>query len=300
MRLGQLRDTSRLDRELTGREVKQQHPQSVDVRLHRRRRPGDHFRRQVERCARAPTGALHVRGRVSGAEVHQHVAAPGFPHHVLGFDVAMEKAGMMDRRHCPAEAGADDGGLLRTHRPATCHLRFERVAGDQLHPQANPSVDEVGTVNGCDVGMTHAREESCLAQEVLGVAGSRRALEELQRDFAVEPRVDGPVDLALRAFAKAFDEGEVAPSFEEGGRLQPNGHRPRSDVVATDVGPVDAPERRDDAEVVDDFELVVGARAGFCGCPVDGHAVGDGACQCRQRIVSGHSSSPWLVAAARA
>ena len=103
-------------------------------------------------------------------------------------------------------------GLCRREGLARRRALLERLPLDELHPQADAIVDLLGAVDGHDVGVADAGQQAALfddrAGPARGVTGGRQ---ELQRHFAVEPRVPRAIDLAEGAGAEALGDTKVAP-----------------------------------------------------------------------------------------
>ena len=126
-----------LDRQAAGEEIEQQHAEAVDIA--RWRMPG------CPRTARAPCraacptdlGVLPGVERPRAAEVHQDDAPADLAHDVVRLDVAVQQAGGVERRQRAAQIDADAGHFARAHRPALADHRGERLALDELHPDAD-------------------------------------------------------------------------------------------------------------------------------------------------------------------
>ncbi len=91
----------------------------------------------------------------------------------------------MHRRQGAAHLDPDSCELGRRERSDLVQPLFERSAFDELHPDADTAVDAVGAVDGHDVWMAYAREETSFLHN-RGAASLRVgtiASEELQRDF---------------------------------------------------------------------------------------------------------------------
>ena len=147
----------------------------------------------------------------AGAEIHQHQPAVVGHHDVLRFDIAVQEAGRVDRRHRAAQLDADPCDLRRRKRRALAERLFERAALDELHPQADASVDAFSAVDGDDVRMADAGEEPAFFDDrgrgPLGDVGRQQ----LQRDLAIQPGVPGAIDVAERAAPDAFEHAQVTP-----------------------------------------------------------------------------------------
>ena len=119
----------------------------------------------------------------------------------------------MHRRHRATELETDaDSFGGAEHLPLVEDL-LERVAANELHPQADLISNLLGTVDGDHVRMPHAGEQSAFVDD-----GGRRAIagqgtcgQELQRDFAIKPRIPGAVNLSERAPADPLEEPKVTP-----------------------------------------------------------------------------------------
>ena len=108
--------------------------------------------------------------------------------------------------------------------------------------------------------------------ELAVFAGRRRGGQELQRDFAVEPRVPGAEDFAERAATDALENPEVAPMIASG-RFRSRVSR-RAGFRRQDVA-VNLDDRRHEPQVPDERPRgSAGAR--FGGSPVDRRAVEHG------------------------
>jgi hypothetical protein len=93
-------------------DMEQEHAQAVDVAPGRRRLPGQHLGRDIQRCAcqirRRAVVALTAR-----SEIHQHHAAVLGDHHVVGFDIAVDQPRGMNGLDRAAEIDADPRRLHR-------------------------------------------------------------------------------------------------------------------------------------------------------------------------------------------
>ena len=90
---------------------------------------------------------------------------------------------------------------------------LEGLAANELHPQADLISNLLGAVDGDHVRMPHAREQSAFVDDRRRrpIAGGRTCGQELQRDFAIEPRIPGAVNLSERAPADPLDEPKMTP-----------------------------------------------------------------------------------------
>ena len=87
----------------------------------------------------------------------------------------------------PTQIDADESRLARIERSTGPHDAIQRLAVQELHPDADALFDAVRTVHGDDVRMAHARQEPCLAHDLVRWLRSS-AIEDLQRHDPVEPR----------------------------------------------------------------------------------------------------------------
>ena len=140
----------------------------------------------------------------------------------------MQQAGRVHGRDRAAKLHADADDIGRAKDRAALEQLLERGAADEFHPHANPIADLLRAVDGDDVRMPDFGEQPAFlngfafGERVRGRLGGQ----ELQRDFACEPRVPGAEHLAERATPDALEQAEVAPTPEIGGLL-PCLRRPR-------------------------------------------------------------------------
>ena len=182
----------------------------------------------------------------------------------------------MHRGHRLTELRADVHDFRGAERVPLLHQLLQRAPLDELHPQSDAAVDPIGAEDGDDIGVVDTREQAPFFDDgrYVGVTGGRADTEELERHFAIDPRVPGAIDFSERAAADALEHAQVAPSLRrlhfpvdhgEGGERRPGrilprlGHR-RASMHAGDAG--------HEPETGDEWALpVVSAR--FCGVPVD-------------------------------
>ena len=119
----------------------------------------------------------------------------------------------MHRRHRAAELETDADSFGGADHLSLVEDLVEGVAANELHPQADPIRNLLGTVDGDDVRMPHPREQSAFVDDCgRGTfAGGAIGRQEFQRDLAIEPRIPGPVDLSERAPADPLDEPKMTP-----------------------------------------------------------------------------------------
>ena len=119
----------------------------------------------------------------------------------------------MHRRHraTELETYADSFGGA-DHLPLVEDL-FEGVAANELHPQADLISNLLGAVDGDHVRMPHAGEQSAFVDDCgrRAIAGGGTSWQELQRDFAIEPRIPGAVKFSERALADLLEEPKMTP-----------------------------------------------------------------------------------------
>src|SRR5215831_1640235 len=102
----------------------------------------------------------------------------------------------MDGRERPAELDAHPGDLAGIELFSFGEDLLQVAAVDELHPEPDPAVDLVGVIDGDDVRMPDAREQARFLQDPIALELRSFAVEELDRDLAVELRIPGPIDLA--------------------------------------------------------------------------------------------------------
>jgi hypothetical protein len=147
------------------------------------------------------------------AEVHDLHGAVAGHHHVAGLDVAMDHPLSVRRRDRGGDLLGDLGGLHRRRPAAGLHELRERAALDELHHDVLRAVVGAGVVDAHDVGLVQPGRGLRLAPEPLHEARVARELrmEHLDRDRAVEHRIEAAVDLRHATGADAsFDL--VAPA----------------------------------------------------------------------------------------
>ncbi len=196
-----------------GEQEEQEHANRVDVAGGRRPGAGQQLRCHVERRA-LPGRRMGVVDAVRPAEVHQHDASADFAHHVGGLDVAMDQGVRVQRRHGAADVDADAGRLARAHRPAGDDGVGQRLAVDQLHPQARLAAVVLGAVDGDDVRVTDPGQGAGFAQRRRAPVGER--VQELDRHFAIELRVPGAMDVAGEARGERLEDEQRAPRSDGG------------------------------------------------------------------------------------
>ena len=143
--------------------------------------------------------ALHPRD----AEVHHLHLAGARDHHVRGLDVAVHDAvrvrGLQRRRDLLGELD----GLHRRGRAAGREERRERAPLDVLHHDVLRVAVGAGVEDAHDVRVVQARRGLRLTAEPRDESGVavERVEEDLDRDGAVERRVEAPEDLGHPALA---------------------------------------------------------------------------------------------------
>ncbi len=199
-------------------QVVEQHTDAVDVGHRRAHGAREGLGRQVERRpGRALARRLVDLHVGAGAEVHEHGAAAGGPHHVLRLDVAVQHLQPVHRRQRAADVDADVHRLLGAERPVLRDQVLQRAAANQLHREAHLLADPLGAEHADHVVVPHLRQHPGLAQRLLRVGlrvGSRA--DDLQRDLEVEVGVDGAVDGAVGAVADFGEDRKGAPGGRDG------------------------------------------------------------------------------------
>jgi hypothetical protein len=216
----------------------------------------------------------------------------------------MDEASGMDGGQRAAEILAEEGRLAPAEGALSLEQLFERVAADELHPQADAAVVRVDAVHRHHVAVPDAREQPAFVQDLGGeqIGGAAARPEELHRDVTAERSVEGAEDFAVDAGPNALLQQEGAPGDAGGGRLgvwlggaaagrqRARGRTDVPDHAAADVergrrvarrrvevvgAAVDVADRGDDPQPLDQcaLALIGGERRG--GIPVDGFPVGD-------------------------
>ena len=171
----------------------------------------DRPRRRVRRLDR--------RGRQ--AEVGDPDPAVGRDEDVGRLEVAVDDAGGVGGRQAAARGGegVDD---LAQRPPAVLQPHVEARAGDVLHRHEDVVGEGADLVDRHHVGMGELGHRLRLAQEALAAGGRPDDLvgaDDLERDLAIERRVDGGEDEAHGAAAELRLD-HVAPDGRAGGDLE--------------------------------------------------------------------------------
>ncbi len=140
------------------------------------------------------------------AEIHQYDPTALFTHDVLRFHVSVNQSGAMHRGEGTADVAADGHRFTRAKHAVVQQPRLQRAAVHQLHPQARPSLPDVGAVNRDDVRMPHFRDRLGFSEEPCRrrIAGNA-APQELQGHVAVQLRVVREVELSETPDGEALD-----------------------------------------------------------------------------------------------
>ena len=152
-------------------------------------------------------------------EVHQQDPAALLAHHVAGLDVAVDEPGGVDRARRPADVHPDQSGLPRAKGALPGHQFLERRSLHEVGPEPDPSVVLVHAEDRDDVRVSDPGQRPRLGEQrarvVLAVQAARQ--EQLQRDVALERRVEGAVDLAERPASHALHALERPPVLQRQG-----------------------------------------------------------------------------------
>ncbi len=235
----------------------QEHAKAVDVGRFAGGRTIEDLRCDVQRRSRE---VRQSRARIavdfaSGPEVHQHDAATLLADDVVGLHVPVEEARGVQRRKRTTQIDADGRGFARAERAARVQQLLERLAAQQLHPEADAPFVHVDAVHRDHVGMAHARQQPPLAGDArgLGVVAPACAAKELQRDLAFELAVPCAVDLAVGAATQPLEQRDLR-------------------------------QLREDAQLPDERLVFRGGLA--CGClPIDRRTIGDRLGERKQRFM---------------
>ena len=120
----------------------------------------------------------------------------------------MDEPRLVYCRHRPAQVRADEGRLVRAEHAALMERLFEREAVDEFHPQSDGAVELVYPVHIHDVRMPDAREQTTFPDDG---RRSLRSVENLQRDFSLEPRIPRQVDRSKASFTDRATQLQRAP-----------------------------------------------------------------------------------------
>ena len=201
-----------VDGVLRREQIEEQHADRVDVARDRRRLSRQELRRHVGGGAARPgQGTAGVRE----PEVHQQDPAALLAHHVAGLDVAVDESRGMDCARCPADVEPDQRGFAWAKGALQGQKVRQRRALHEVAPEADPPVVLVHTEDRDDVRVSDPGHRPRLGQQRarLGLAVLAARQEQLQRDVALERRVEGAVDLSEPAASHALHALERPPAF---------------------------------------------------------------------------------------
>ena len=129
----------------------------------------------------------------------------------------MDQTGFVHRREGAAQVYPDECGLTGTKGSPLLQLVLQRAAGEQLHPDPNDAVNEVGTVDRDDVLVAqlgeqpafrnHRRERSPL---------TRFRPKQFQGDVSIQTRIASEIDGAERPGAEPGADLERPPALHAG------------------------------------------------------------------------------------
>ena len=201
----------------------EQDAETVNVAPHRGLLPLQHLGCEIEGRAGQIRRCVVLELSAS-AEVHQDDAPVFGSHHVVRLDVPMQQAGAVHRRHRATELETDADSFGGADHLSLVEDLLEGLAANELHPQADLIGNLLGAVDGDHVRMPHAGEQSAFVDDRgrRAIAGGGTGGQELQRDFAIEPRIPGAVHLSERAPADLLEEPKMTPCA---GASQPSAAR---------------------------------------------------------------------------
>ena len=114
-----------------------------------------------------------------------------------------------------AHVQADQRGVTRAERSLGGYGLLERVAPDQLHPDADTSLFDGSTVDCHDVWMPQARKQPPFARNARRIErGYGVGPHHLQRHLTRKVWIPGPVDDAEAASAELLEEGKLGPRVD--------------------------------------------------------------------------------------
>ncbi len=182
---------------------------------------GDLLGRHVRRRAHHGAGLGLFRigaviGHARDAEVRELDSRLAVEHHVGRLDVAVDDARLVRELQRVEQLAHDAHRLLKLEALVGVEEVLELLALDELHDDVGDVALLAEVVHLDDVRMVQPRDRLRLAHEPHRILFGRRlvvevALEDgLDRDFAIEPRVQALVDDAHRTLAE--HAGEVVPA----------------------------------------------------------------------------------------
>ncbi len=247
-----------------------------------------------------------------GSQVHQDDPPPGLPHHVLRLHIAVDES-------CPVQGGQGTAKLLTdsrrfagAHGPLLVEQLGQRAAVDDLHPDSDPPLLPLGSIDHDHVPLADAGEARPFRDRLAfgGALVNVPRPQELQGDLAVQARITRQEDLAELPLADLVDDLQAAPARDRlRGRdrsrdrlaFPPNcGHQIRYRICGPpQIGgllallrPAELSDFRDRPQLADRPALFAGP-LGLLVFPVHSRAVGDRRRQSHEpRVVILHGSSP--------
>src|SRR5262245_43277578 len=153
----------------------------------------------------------------SAAQIHQNNSASFLTHDVLGLYVEVDQSDSMQGRQSPAKVAPDQRGFLRSEWTLLSHELLQRASSNKLHPQSDPSIALLDTVNGNHIRVPQPGEQSTLFEKRRGESvgfGSDRLLlraEKLQCHLAIQPAIPRPVNLAKASPADPLLDFKMQP-----------------------------------------------------------------------------------------
>ena len=127
-------------------------------------RPLQHLGCEIEWCAGEIRRCIVIKFSAR-PEIHEDNAPILGSHHVVRLDIAMQQARAVHGGHGTTELEANVHRVSRAERCLLLEDLLERVATNELHPEADLVANLLGTINRYDVRMAHASEQAAFMDD---------------------------------------------------------------------------------------------------------------------------------------
>ena len=273
VRIAQVRERHR-DHRVTGGDHPIEHDaERVNVALDGCGASVQHLGREIDgRPGRHRT----IRGRqasnLARAKIHEHHAAAVLADDVTRLHIAVHEPRGVDGGKRLTQFLADERGFRDGEPLARLQRVLERASGNELHPESDTTLVDIGAMDRDDVGMADPGQRARFVEdtEKRGLLAGH-GFEQLEGDLAIEPRIAGAIDLAVRTLTDLLDQQEVAPSLAAlrcPGKIRDDG-RWFVHLAAVHFG-----KPRDQAELLQKAPLAFVERRRVYAVPVDRRPIG--------------------------
>jgi len=146
--------------------------------------------------------------RYSGPKVHKDQTPIGLAHDVLGLDVSVEQASVVNGAERSTDLDANIYGRNRRKWTVGSKDVLQRATLDELHRESHTPCDRIRVVNRDDVWMPDARKKPALFDEIRSVSvgvSLSGSVKEFEGDVAIKPGVSRTIHLAVRSAPYLFN-----------------------------------------------------------------------------------------------